>query len=443
MGQNISARGCMGADGKEVTSDILMILGSQWGDEGKGKLVDLVSKNFDICARFNGGSNAGHTLVISGKKFAFHLLPCGVMHPECENIIGNGVVVHLPTLAKEVDDLKDSVPDVLNKLFLSDRATLLLDVHQKIDAVLELEKGSGALGTTKRGIGPAYATKVIRNGLRLGDLKHWDSFEVKLIALLDWVETHFGIKSDVQSEIEVYKKFAEIFCSRIIDTNLHLTEARHEGKRILLEGANAALLDIEFGTFPFVTSSSTTAGGACTGLGLPPQSITGVIGVVKAYTTRVGAGPFPTELLDETGELLRSKGVEFGTTTGRPRRCGWLDLQLLRYSSSINGYSALNVTKLDVLTGLDVIQVCIGYKVNGKLLSPHAFPAHLDDLAQVEPEYVTLRGWSEDISKARKLHDLPAAAQEYLKMIESQVGVHIKWVGVGADREDMVFIQHQ
>ena len=428
------------ADGVN-TSEVVMVLGTQWGDEGKGKLVDLVSNNFQVCARFNGGSNAGHTLVIGGKKFAFHLLPCGVMHPKCSNIIGNGVVVHLPTLAKEVEELRESVPDVLSTLFISDRATLLLDVHQQVDAVLELEKGDGALGTTKRGIGPAYATKAIRNGLRLGDLKHWDSFEMKLTSLLSWVEKTFGVKSDVNKELESYKGYAKLFGRMIVDTNLYMTEARLHGKRILLEGANAALLDIEFGTYPFVTSSSTTAGGACTGLGIPPQSITGVIGVVKAYTTRVGAGPFPTELTDETGELLRKRGVEFGTTTGRPRRCGWLDLQLLRYSHSINGYSALNVTKLDVLTGLDTIRVCTGYKVDGKLLSDYAFPAHLDDLSRVEPEYVTLRGWTEDISKARKLHELPVAAQEYLKFIEMKVGIYIKWVGVGPDREDMLFIQ--
>ena len=419
---------------------VVLVLGSQWGDEGKGKLVDIITKEYELCARFNGGSNAGHTLVIEGQKFAFHLLPCGVMHPSCENVIGNGVVLHIPTLIAEIAELDAKIPNTLNRIWISDRAALLFDMHQQVDGLLESEKGNEAIGTTKRGIGPCYSSKALRNGLRVGDLMHWESFERHFRALVAHFTSKYPqLSVDIDSELVRYKGFADVLKTRIIDTSSFVHERLSAGKRLLAEGANAALLDIDFGTYPYVTSSSTTAGGACTGLGIPPRMVSEVIGVVKAYTTRVGGGPFVTELNDDIGNRLREKGVEFGTTTGRPRRCGWLDLQLLRYSHALNGYSALNVTKLDVLTGLESIQVCIGYSIEGKKLGSLEFPAHAEDLERVKAEYITVRGWHEDISSIRDFTKLPVAAQDYLRLIEREVGVPVAWIGVGPGRDHMIW----
>ena len=418
-------------------TEVVAVLGSQWGDEGKGKLVDLLAGEFAVCCRFNGGANAGHTLVIEGKKYAFHLLPCGILNPNCINVIGNGVVLHIPTLMKEIAALSSSVPEdvILSRLVISNRASLLFDIHQTIDGILEAEKNSKAIGTTKRGIGPCYSSKTIRNGLRVADLLEWDTFETKYRALVDHLSLRYDLGAfDVPTEIQRYKEFADKLRSRVMDTAILLRDCMREGKNILVEGANAAMLDIDFGSYPYVTSSTVVAGGICTGLGLPPKAITKVVGVVKAYTTRVGGGPFPTELFDATGEFIRKAGAEFGTTTGRPRRCGWLDIPLLRYSHCLNDYSTVNLTKLDVLTGLETLQVCTEYEN----LKHGSFPSTLDELAAVRPVYVTLPGWTEDISKCKTFSDLPKTAQEYVEFIERQTGIHIEWIGIGPGRRDML-----
>jgi len=415
-------------------SEVLAVLGAQWGDEGKGKLVDLLASKFSVCCRFNGGANAGHTLVIEGKKFAFHLLPCGIMNPNCVNVIGNGVVLHIPTLMKEIEALSASIPEaeILSRLVISNRAALLFDMHQTVDGILEAEKNSKAIGTTKRGIGPCYATKTLRIGLRVGDLLEWESFETKFRALVAHFELRYdlGPSFDVSAELEKYKHYAERLGPLIRDTAMFLKNK----KDVLVEGANAAMLDIDFGSYPYVTSSTVVAGGICTGLGIGPKNIKKIVGVIKAYTTRVGGGPFPTELLNSTGDYIRAAGAEFGTTTGRPRRCGWLDIPLIRYSHSLNDYSSANLTKLDVLTGLEIIQVCTEYEQ----VAHGSYPSTLDQLSSVKPVWVSLKGWTSDISKCKTFFDLPAEAQAYVAFIEEQTKIPIEWIGVGPGRNDMI-----
>lgn len=418
--------------------EVVAVLGSQWGDEGKGKLVDLLAGQFSVCCRFNGGANAGHTLVIEGKKYAFHLLPCGIMNPNCINVIGNGVVLHIPTLMKEIATLSESIPEevIRSRLVISNRASLLFDIHQTVDGTLEAEKNSKAIGTTKRGIGPCYSSKTMRNGMRVGDLLQWETFEPKYKALVEHLKLRYdlGENADISKEIQRYSEYAEKLKPLIKDTSILLRDCLIDGRKILVEGANAALLDIDFGSYPYVTSSTVVAGGICTGLGLPPKAISKVLGVVKAYTTRVGGGPFPTELFDATGEFLRKAGAEFGTTTGRPRRCGWLDLPLLRYSHCLNDYTSVNLTKLDVLTGLDVLKICVEYTG----VEHGSFPASLEELGKVVPEYVEIPGWNEDISKCKYFNELPEAAQKYVLFIEEKTGMHIEYIGVGPGREDMI-----
>lgn len=417
--------------------EVVAVLGSQWGDEGKGKLVDLLASKFSVCCRFNGGANAGHTLVIDGKKYAFHLLPCGIFNSNCVNVIGNGVVLHIPSLIKEIEALSDSIPEseIFKRLVISNRASLLFDIHQTVDGILETEKNSKAIGTTKRGIGPCYSSKTIRNGLRVGDLLHWDSFEKKYQALVDHLSMRYdlGAAKDIQEEIARYKGYADKLRPIIKDTAILLRDCMQK-ENVLVEGANAALLDIDFGSYPYVTSSTVVAGGICTGLGIPPKAITKVIGVIKAYTTRVGGGPFPTELFDETGEYIRKAGAEFGTTTGRPRRCGWLDIPLLRYSHCLNDYASANLTKLDVLTGLSTLKVCTEYEG----WEHGSFPSSLDQLGKVKPVFTELPGWEQDLSKCRKFQDLPLNAQKYVEFIEEQTGIHMEWIGVGPGRCDMI-----
>jgi len=422
-------------------SSFAVVLGAQWGDEGKGKLVDILAQKADLCARFNGGANAGHTLVVEGKKYAFHLLPCGMISKTCKNLIGNGVVLHVPSLMDEIEKLKDFDPDALKRLFISSRAQLLFDAHRIVDGMLEDEqkdKPVGSIGTTKRGIGPCYSSKTIRNGVRAGDLLHFPAFEEKTRELLRWIHEKYGVESDVEKEIETYRQYATVLKDQIIDSVSMMHQAMKDNKVILVEGANAALLDIDFGTYPYVTSSNTTTGAVCTGLGVPPKVIDAVIGVVKAYTTRVGAGPFPTELKDEVGIHLGKQGHEFGTTTGRPRRCGWLDLPMVHFSHRINGYSSINITKLDVLTGLETLKICVAYKdENGVELPQGYFPDHLDDLKNVQVVYEEMPGWTEDISSCRSFSSLPVQAQKYLQRVQELLEVPISWVGTGPDREDM------
>ncbi|PON32047.1 Adenylosuccinate synthetase [Parasponia andersonii] len=424
-------------------SQVSGVLGCQWGDEGKGKLVDILARHFDIVARCQGGANAGHTIYnAEGKKFALHLVPSGILNEETLCVIGNGVVVHLPGLFKEIDGLESNGVSCKGRILISDRAHLLFDFHQEVDGLREAELANSFIGTTKRGIGPAYSSKVIRNGIRVSDLRHMDTFPQKLDVLLADAASRFrdfNYSPEVlKEEVEKYKRFAERLDPFIVDTVLVMNDAISQKKKILVEGGQATMLDIDFGTYPFVTSSSPSAGGICTGLGIAPRVVGDLIGVVKAYTTRVGEGPFPTEILGQGGDLLRFAGQEFGTTTGRPRRCGWLDIVALKYSSQINGFSSLNLTKLDVLSDLPEIQLGVTYKhADGTPIK--SFPADLRLLEQLKVEYEVLPGWKTDISKIRNYSDLPKTARQYVERIEELVGIPIHYIGVGPGRDALIF----
>ncbi|KAI0306248.1 adenylosuccinate synthase [Multifurca ochricompacta] len=414
---------------------VTVVLGAQWGDEGKGKLVDILSAHTDICARFAGGNNAGHTIIAPigldhvQTKFAFHLLPSGLVNKEVTGIIGSGVVVHLPSFFEEFDTLRAQGLDCSNRLFISDRAHLVFDFHQIVDGLKEVELGGSSIGTTKKGIGPAYSAKASRSGLRVHHLFD-PAFADKFRKIVEGRYKRYGyFEYDTEGEIERYKGLAERLRPFVTDSVVYLHEALAAGKRILVEGANALMLDIDYGTYPYVTSSSTTIGGVSTGLGIPPRRIGKVIGVIKAYTTRVGGGPFPTEQLNETGVHFQEVGCEYGTTTGRRRRCGWLDLIVMKHSCLINGYDALNLTKLDVLDDLEEIKVAVKYLVDGKELL--GFPANLETLTKVEVSYVTFPGWKTSIAAVSSYEDLPGIARKCLK-------VPIEWIGVGPGRENMI-----
>jgi adenylosuccinate synthase len=426
--------------GISQTKALTAVVGAQWGDEGKGKLVDILGAQFDVCCRYNGGSNAGHTVVVGGKKFAFHLMPCGIINPGTKCILGNGTVVHIPTLMKELDVLKANEIDYKDRLFLSDRAHLVFDFHMEVDGLREKGLGDKKIGTTRKGIGPAYAAKMNRTGVRVGDLLEWEYFEGRFRSLAATITSQFGVEVNIEEELARYKKYSEDFKDSIVDGIFFVNDAINQKKRVLFEGANAVLLDIDYGTYPYVTSSSPGTNGIVSGLGIRPALMAEaeVVGIVKAYTTRVGEGPFPTEL-DENGEIgsfLRKTGHEYGTTTERPRRCGWLDLELIRYTHMTNGFTSVNLTKLDVLSGLKEIKVCVGYEYQGKKVP--LLPASLAQFGGVEPQYITLDGWDEDISNVRKFEDLPANAQNYVKTIEKLMEIPIRWIGVGADRDALV-----
>jgi len=417
-----------------------VILGSQWGDEGKGKLVDILAEKYDICGRFNGGANAGHTIVVNKKKYAFHLLPCGILYPNCTNVLGNGVVVNLSTMFEELKQLDRDSVNYAGRLLLSDRAHLVVNGELELDAKNET-KGTGTaafLGTTKKGIGPTYAFKAFRSGLRVGDLKNWDHFVQRYNNLNRIFKDTYGVSIDTERELRSLKEERDILVGKnmIIDSATYLNKALSQGKRILAEGANALMLDIDHGTYPYVTSSSTSVGGVPTGMGIPPSKIETVIGIVKAYTTRVGEGPFPTELKNELGEEIRKKGHEFGATTGRPRRCGWLDIPVLRYSHLINDYSSINITKLDILSDLDEIKIGIEYRINGKAID--YMPGTIDELSKVEVIYETVKGWKKDISKITNYNDLPKEAKDYIHRVEELLGVPVTWIGVGPEREAII-----
>ncbi|KAL1703316.1 Adenylosuccinate synthetase [Schizophyllum commune] len=420
-----------------------VVLGAQWGDEGKGKLVDILSAEIDVCARCAGGNNAGHTIVVPigpEKKpttFAFHLLPSGLVNPGCTGLIGNGVVVHLPSFFAELDALQAQGLDCTGRLFVSDRAQLVFDFHQIVDGLKEVELGGSSIGTTKKGIGPAYSGKASRSGLRVHHLFDHDTFAAKFRRLVEGRFKRYGhFEYDTEGEIERYKQLAERLRPHVIDSVAYIHRAISSGKHVLVEGANALMLDIDFGTYPFVTSSSTTIGGVCTGLGIPPKLIGKTIGVVKAYTTRVGGGPFPTEQLNDVGVHLQEVGREYGTTTGRRRRCGWLDLVVMKHSSLINGYDSLNLTKLDVLDDLAEIKIATKYLYEGKALE--GFPADLELLAKVDVEYVTLPGWQTSISSLTSYDALPENCKKYIAFIEEFLGTPIEWIGVGPGRESML-----
>lgn len=427
------------------------MLGSQWGDEGKGKLADVLAADYDIVARFNGGANAGHTVVADGKKFAFHLLPCGLVYPHTKNLLGNGVVVDLESLFEELAPLDEAGIDWEGRLLVSDRAHLLFGFHKTIDGIMEERDTASAIGTTRKGIGPAYAVKAMREGLRVGHLRHFDTFKRKLVKTITTYMDLYEFDYDVDAEIERVAELRERVLPMIVDGVAYVNQAHREGKRILTEGANAAMLDLDFGTYPYVTSSTTTAGGVATGLGLSPDKVDCRIGVAKAYTTRVGAGPFPTELTDDRGGGAREHGApesdiglhmqnvghEYGVTTGRKRRCGWLDTVVLRYSHMINNYSMLNLTKLDVMDDLEEVRIGVAYTIDGQRLPDGAMPSTLQELAKVEVEYETMPGWKTSIADCRSFDELPPQAQAYVRRVEELVGAPIEWVGVGVGREDM------
>lgn len=418
---------------------VTVVLGAQWGDEGKGKVVDLLALNSDVVCRCQGGNNAGHTVVVNGKEFDFHLLPSGIINQKCTSVIGNGVVIHLPGLFEELkkNELK-GMEGWKDRLIISDRAHLVFDIHQQVDGLQEAEKGKNSLGTTKKGIGPTYSSKASRNGIRIGDLLgDFSIFEEKFRTLTDNYKRMFpSLEVDVDSELVRYRKYAEQIRPLVRDTVSYLHKEIRNGKKVLVEGANAAMLDIDFGTYPYVTSSNCSIGGVCTGLGLPPSVIGDVLGVVKAYTTRVGDGPFPTELHDETGQLLQSRGHEVGVTTRRVRRCGWLDLVVVRYTALVNGYTSLCLTKLDILDTLKEIKIGVAYKSNGKKID--YFPSSMAELSKVEVEYVTVPGWACSIEDVREMDKLPEQARNYVKVIEDYLQIPVKYIGVGQGRESII-----
>src|SRR5712672_2176127 len=418
----------------------VVVVGAQWGDEGKGKATDLLGDRVDYVVRYQGGNNAGHTVVIGDESYALHLLPSGVLSPQVVPVIGNGVVIDPEVLLQEIDDLRQrgvSCEDLL----ISASAHLIMPYHRALDKVTERYLGSARIGTTGRGIGPAYADKVARTGIRIQDLLDPGILNQKLELVLrernqvlTKVYNRRGI--DAAAVAEEYLGYGEQIRSYVADTGLVLNQALDDGQSILLEGAQATMLDVDHGTYPFVTSSSPTAGGASVGSGIGPTRITKVIGILKAYATRVGAGPFPTELAGDQGEWLRKAGGEYGVTTGRARRCGWFDAVIARYAARVNGITDFFLTKLDVLSSLETVPVCVGYRVDGARVDD--MPMTQSDIASAEPIYEELPGWWEDISDARQFDDLPAKARDYVLRLEELAGAHVSCIGVGPGRDQTI-----
>ena len=417
-----------------------LLLGLQWGDEGKGKIVDVLTQNYDIIARFQGGPNAGHTLEFDGIKHVLHTIPSGIFHKNAINVVGNGVVIDPVIFKKELDALKKFDLDIKNTLLISRKAHLILPTHRLLDAASEASKGKAKIGSTLKGIGPTYMDKTGRNGMRVGDLE-----------LSDWKEKYRNLANkheamisfynvDIQYnlaelEAEFFKAVMELKDLTFIDSEEYLYQAQKQGKKILAEGAQGSLLDIDFGTYPYVTSSNTTAAGACTGLGVAPNQIGEVKGIFKAYTTRVGSGPFPTELFDEDGETMGRVGNEFGATTGRPRRCGWLDLVALKYAVRINGVTELMMMKGDVLSGFEKLKVCTAYHYKGEKIEH--FPYNIE-AENVTPIYMEMKGWKEDLTKMSSPEELPKALNTYIDFLEKELEIPIKIVSVGPDRTQTI-----
>jgi adenylosuccinate synthase len=421
----------------------IALLGAQWGDEGKGKATDLLGEKVDYVVRYQGGNNAGHTVVIGDQKYALHLLPSGILSPGVIPVIGNGVVIDPSVLFEEIKGLNERGIDT-SRLKISTNAHLITPYHRTIDKVSERFLGKSKIGTTGRGIGPAYADKINRIGIRVQDLFDPSILKQKVEgALRDKNQILIKVFNrkglEVEEVVSEYLGYAELLKPFVADTSLLLNKALDKGKNILLEGSQGTLLDVDHGTYPFVTSSNPTAGGACTGSGIGPTRITRVIGIVKAYTTRVGSGPFPTELFDEDGEKLRSIGGEVGVTTGRARRCGWYDALIARYAVRVNGLTDFFLTKLDVLTGWEKIPVCVAYEIDGKRVEE--LPASQSDFHHAKPIYEFLPGWNEDISKAKSLDQLPANAKAYVKYLEEISGAPVSAVGVGPERDQTISVR--
>ncbi|PIQ08301.1 MAG: adenylosuccinate synthase [Ignavibacteriales bacterium CG18_big_fil_WC_8_21_14_2_50_31_20] len=418
---------------------VSVLVGSQWGDEGKGKIVDILGERFDIVARYQGGANAGHTIVIEDQQFILHLIPSGILRDGIKCVIGNGVVIDPQALLDEIDFLQKHGFNFNDRLFISHNAHIIMPYHKVIDSINE--SGDNKVGSTGRGIGPCYIDKFDRKGIRVVDLL--DKVELERKIRRNVAEKNEILKKiynkeelDVEVILKDYLAFGNLIAQYITDVPTFLNNAINDGKSILMEGAQGALLDIDHGTYPFVTSSSPTSGGACSGVGVPPTKISSVFGIVKSYTTRVGLGPFPTELLGEEGDELRKWGAEFGATTGRPRRCGWYDAFLLKYSRMINGIERVAITKLDVLSNLDEIKVCIAYELDGKTLE--AFPTTVNQLERIKPIYKILPGWKTDISHIRKYEDLPIETKNYLSFISEHSGFEISIISVGPKRSQTI-----
>ena len=418
-----------------------LLLGLQWGDEGKGKIVDVLTKNYDIIARFQGGPNAGHTLVFNGMKHVLHTIPSGIFHGDVKNLVGNGVVIDPVIFKKELDKLTDQNVDYRKTLLISRKAHLILPTHRLLDAASEASKGKAKIGSTLKGIGPTYMDKTGRNGIRVGDLEleNWKAKYRQLAnkhqAMIDFYNIELEYDLD-ELEIEFFKAVETLKSLEFIDSEEYLHQAQRDEKSVLAEGAQGSLLDIDFGTYPFVTSSNTTAAGACTGLGVAPNSIKDVFGIFKAYTTRVGYGPFPTELFDENGETMSRVGHEFGATTGRARRCGWLDLVALRYACQVNGVTQLMMMKADVLSGFKTLKVCTAYNYKGKEIKH--LPYNIESKS-VSPVYTDFKGWAEDLTSMDSAETLPESLINYIEFLEDELQIPIKIVSVGPDRKQTIF----
>jgi adenylosuccinate synthase len=418
-----------------------LLLGLQWGDEGKGKIVDVLTKNYDIIARFQGGPNAGHTLVFNGMKHVLHTIPSGIFHGDVKNLVGNGVVIDPVIFKKELDKLTDQNVDYRKTLLISRKAHLILPTHRLLDAASEASKGKAKIGSTLKGIGPTYMDKTGRNGIRVGDLEleDWKAkyrhLANKHQAMIDFYNIELEYDLD-ELEIEFFKAVETLKSLEFIDSEEYLHQAQRDEKSVLAEGAQGSLLDIDFGTYPFVTSSNTTAAGACTGLGVAPNSIKDVFGIFKAYTTRVGSGPFPTELFDENGETMSRVGHEFGATTGRARRCGWLDLVALRYACQVNGVTQLMMMKADVLSGFKTLKVCTAYNYKGKEIKH--LPYNIESKS-VSPVYTDFKGWAEDLTSMDSAETLPESLINYIEFLEDELQIPIKIVSVGPDRKQTIF----
>lgn len=418
-----------------------LLLGLQWGDEGKGKIVDVLTSKYNIIARFQGGPNAGHTLVFNGKKHVLHTIPSGIFHEDAINLVGNGVVIDPVIFKKELDKLDEQNVDYKKTLFISRKAHIILPTHRLLDAASEASKGKAKIGSTLKGIGPTYMDKTGRNGIRVGDLELAD-WKDKYRALADKheamiefynVELEYNLK---ELETEFFEAVGVLKSLKLIDSEEYIFQAQKENKTILAEGAQGSLLDIDFGTYPFVTSSNTTAAGACTGLGVAPNQIKDVFGIFKAYTTRVGSGPFPTELFDENGETMARVGHEFGATTGRPRRCGWLDLVALKYACQVNGVTQLMMMKADVLSGFETLKVCTAYNYQGDTITH--LPYNIEE-ENVTPVYTDFKGWKADLTEMSEASQLPAELNDYIDFLEKELEIPITIVSVGPDRKQTIF----
>lgn len=418
-----------------------VLLGLQWGDEGKGKIVDYFAPQYDIIARFQGGPNAGHTLYVKDKKVVLHQIPSGIFHENTLNLIGNGVVLDPVIFKKECDKVAEFGVDFRKNLYISERTHLILPTHRALDKASEIAKGNDKIGSTLKGIGPAYMDKTGRNGLRVGDMldKSFTTQYIRLRLKHEKLLTSLNFHEDITAwEEEWFEAIEFLKTFKIVNGEYFINEKLKEGKTVLAEGAQGSMLDVDFGTFPFVTSSNTISAGVCTGLGVAPQKIRDVIGVTKAYCTRVGSGPFPTELHDETGEELRRIGSEFGATTGRPRRCGWIDLVALNFACMVNGVTKLVMTKADVLDPFDELKVCTAYKINDKLVK--AVPFQMTRVA-IEPEYKSFKGWKTDITALQSASALPVVMKDYVTFINDYLGVKVAWISNGPGRDQLIEIQ--